>query len=131
MSTAREIMTENVTTIKRDCSIEDAIKLLLGKQVSGLPVVDDFGHLVGIVTEFALLAIAYDQSVLQDTVEMHMTTEVLTVDADDPLNKAADLCIAHRVRRLPVMEDGRLVGLISRRDVLMAMHQGHFATAGV
>ncbi|MDC0936131.1 CBS domain-containing protein [Pirellulales bacterium] len=130
MTTAREIMTENVTTIKRDCSIEDAISLLLEKQVSGLPVVDDFGHLVGIVTEYALLAIAYDQSVLQDSVELHMTTDVLSVGVDDPINTAADLCIAHRVRRLPVMDGDRLVGLISRRDVLTAIHRGQFAAVG-
>jgi CBS domain-containing protein len=50
-----------------------------------------------------------------------MTREVITVDADDPLSRVADLCIVHRVRRVPVMRDGRLVGIIARRDVLRAL----------
>ena len=88
-----------------------------------MPVVDAVGRLVGIVTEFALLAIAYDHKVSSETVAEHMTTDVLTINADDPVSKAADLCIAHRVRRVPVMENGQLVGLIARRDVLKALHR--------
>ena len=123
MLTARQIMSEKLLTIQPDCSIRQAIDLLLEKGVSGLPVVDGDNRLVGIVTEYALLAIAYDEKVSQQTVADHMTTEVLTIDADDPVSKAADMCIAHRVRRVPVMEDGRLVGLIARRDVLKALHR--------
>jgi CBS domain-containing protein len=52
-----------------------------------------------------------------------MTREVITVNVDDPISRIADLCIVHRVRRLPVMRDGRLVGLIARRDVLRALYQ--------
>jgi len=78
-----------------------------------------------VITEYALLAIIYDHEVGQQTVASHMTKEVLTVDINDPINKVADLCIVHRVRRVPVMEEGCLVGLISRRDVLKAMHELH------
>ena len=129
MLTARDMMTENVTTITRDCSVQDAIELMLSRGVSGLPVIDDSGHLTGIVTEFALLAIAYDHQVTGDSVADHMTTDVLTIEADQPLSQAADLCIAHRVRRVPVMENGRLVGLISRRDVLKALYENAAALA--
>ena len=48
---------------------------------------------------------------------------MLTINADEPINKVADMCIAHRVRRVPVLENGRLVGLIARRDVLKAMYE--------
>lgn len=130
MITASEIMSKNVTTIGPDSSISAAMDLLLEKGVSGLPVVDGEGHLVGILTEFALLAIAYDAKVCSDTVLDHMTTDVLTVDAHEPVHKVADLCIVHRVRRVPVMENGRLVGLIARRDVLKALHAEQLA-AGV
>ena len=106
MLTARDIMTDVVITVKPKCTIREAIELLLAERISGLPVVDDRGRLVGIVTEFALLAVAYDESILNDSIEQHMTTDLLTVDASDPVRKVADLCVVHRVRRVPVMEGG-------------------------
>jgi CBS domain-containing protein len=123
MLTADAIMTDNLVTIRPEASIEDAIKLLLTQEISGLPVTDDDGHLVGIITEFALLAMVYDQQVKNHTVAQHMTRELITVEADDPISRVADLCIVHRVRRLPVMKAGRLAGLIARRDVLRALHE--------
>ena len=123
MLTAREIMTDGMVTIHPEASVQDAIELLLEQHISGLPVTDEKGYLVGVITEYALLAIIYDQEIGHQTVARHMTTDVLTVDIDDPINKAADLCIVHRVRRVPVMAEGRLVGLIARRDVLKAIHE--------
>jgi len=123
MITAREIMTEDVVTINPESSLEEAIDLLLLQNISGLPVTDNEGHLVGIVTEFALLAIVYDEKIRQDTISEHMTANVLTIEADDPISKIADMCIVHRVRRVPVMENGRIVGMISRRDVLKALYE--------
>lgn len=123
MITAREIMTEDVVTITPESSLVEAIELLLLQEISGLPVTDNEGHLVGIVTEFALLAIVYDEKIRQETVAAHMTTDVLTIDVDDPISKIADMCIVHRVRRVPVMHNGRIVGLIARRDVLKALYE--------
>jgi CBS domain-containing protein len=121
MLTAGAIMSANLIMTGPEASIEEAIALLLNEQISGLPVVDRAGRLVGVITEFALLAVAYDQRVKNQTVSEHMTTEVITVDVDDPISRVADLCIVHRVRRLPVMKDGRLAGIIARRDVLRAL----------
>jgi CBS domain-containing protein len=121
MLTAGAIMTTDLVTVRPDASIEEAIDQLLVQQISGLPVTDDDGHLVGVITEFALLAVTYDQRVKNHTVSQHMTREVITVDVDDPVSRVADLCIVHRVRRVPVMKDGRLVGVIARRDVLRAL----------
>ena len=123
MLTARSIMTDNVVTIDKNSSIQEAIELLLLQRISGLPVTDNEGQLIGIVTEFALLAIAYDKKVVNDTIGQHMTIDLLTVSPDDPINKVADLCLVHRVRRVPVVENGRLLGLISRRDVLRALYE--------
>ncbi|MCH8839670.1 MAG: CBS domain-containing protein [Planctomycetes bacterium] len=123
MITAREIMTEDVVTINPESSLEEAIELMLLQEISGLPVTDNEGHLVGIVTEFALLAIVYDDKIRQESVSTHMTTDVLTIDVDDPIRKIADMCIVHRVRRAPVMHNGRIVGLIARRDVLRALYE--------
>ncbi len=121
MLTAGAIMTPTLITVRPKASIQEAIDLLLGEQISGLPVLDDEGQLVGVITEFALLAIAYDRRVKNHTVSQHMTREVITVDVDDPVSRVADLCIVHRVRRVLVTEGGRVVGVIARRDVLRAL----------
>jgi CBS domain-containing protein len=129
MLSARDIMTENVVTILPTCSVRNAIDALIREQISGLPVVNESERLVGIVTEFALLAVAYDDAIGRDEVSRHMTTDVLTVDVNDPVRKIADLFIVHRVRRVPVMDNGRIVGLISRRDVLTAVHTARHASS--
>lgn len=121
MLTAGTIMTTDLVTVRPNASIEEAIDILLNQSISGLPVTDDDGRLVGVITEFALLAVAYDNRVKNHTVNQHMTREVITVDLNDSVSRVADLCIVHRVRRVPVMLDGRLVGIIARRDVLRAL----------
>ncbi|TWT97878.1 Hypoxic response protein 1 [Botrimarina colliarenosi] len=123
MITAKDIMTHEVVTISPQATIHDATETLLNRSVSGLPVVDHKGVIVGILTEFALLATAYDQTINNDTVADHMTCDVMSVDVNDPINKVADLFIVHRVRRVPVVENGRLAGLVARRDVLKALHE--------
>jgi CBS domain-containing protein len=121
MLTAGSIMTTDLVTVRPKASIEEAIDILLNQRISGLPVVDDDGRLVGVITEFALLAVTYDKRVKNHTVSQHMTREVISVDINDPVSRIADLCIVHRVRRVPVMQDGRLIGIIARRDVLKAL----------
>lgn len=121
MLTAEQIMTPNVVTIPPTTTIQEAIDLLVVRRISGLPITDEAGRLVGIITEFALLAMAYDKNVQSDPVERHMTRDVITVSATDSLSRITDLFILHRVRRLPVVKDGRLVGLVSRQDVLAAL----------
>jgi len=116
-------MTSNVVTVGANSTVKEAIEILLEEKISGLPVVDDYGRLIGIVTEFALLAIAYDEEVRQEKVLKHMTTELITVEPEDPIRTVADMCIMHRVRRVPVVKHGQLVGLIARRDVLKGIFE--------
>ena len=123
MLTAAEIMTTDLVTIAPEATVQEATDLLLERQISGLPVVDRHGRLVGVITEFALLAMVYDRDVQNQPVSRHMTPDVISVEADDPVSRVADLCIVHRVRRVPVMKDGQLVGVIARRDVLKAMFE--------
>lgn len=122
MLTAAAIMSDDLVTIHSDATLKEAIDLLLGRQVSGLAVTDDDGHLVGIITEFALLAMAYDHDVRRQKVARHMTREVACVDANTPLNRVADLFILHRVRQMPVLRNERLAGMITRLDVLRSLY---------
>jgi CBS domain-containing protein len=131
MLTARDIMTDRVVTIGPDAFLQEAIEIIMVREVSGLPVVDEGHRLVGIITEFALLATAYDPTTACDKVGQHMTAEVLSVNADDPIRKVADQFIVHRVRRVPVLDRGRLVGLISRRDVLKAVYESQPQACGL
>ncbi|QDU57114.1 CBS domain-containing protein [Aeoliella mucimassa] len=121
MLTAEQIMTPNVYTIHPDATIQQAISMLLDKRISGLPVIDDSGTLVGVLTEYGLLAMVYDKQIMNNTVAQHMTREVISVEANEPVNHVADQFILHRVRRLPVIRQGKLIGLISRVDVLRAL----------
>ena len=123
MLTARDIMTDRIVTIGPDAFLQEAIEVIISMRVSGLPVVDSDGRLIGIITEFALLTTAYDATTACETVGQHMTADVLTVNADDPIRKVADQFIVHRVRRVPVLDKGRIVGLITRRDVLKAVFE--------
>ena len=109
MLTAGAIMTTDLVTVRPDASIEEAIELLLNEQISGLPVTDDDGRLVGVITEFALLAVAYDQRVKNHTVSQHMTRELITVDverSDQPRGR-----LVHRAPRSPrAGDEGRPAG---------------------
>ena len=116
--TAKDIMRTNLVTIRPDCSLSDAAELLLEHRISGLPVTTQSGKLVGVISEFALLAIAYDRNSHLQVVEDHMTRHVISVDPETPLTKLADSFILHRIRRIPVVEDGKLVGIVSRRELL-------------
>ena len=121
MLTAGEIMTEKLITVRPEASVEEAIELLLEGNISGLPVVDSEGRLKGIITEFALLELTYDRRMKSESVAKYMTLDVITADVNDSISRVTDLCLAHRVRRLPVLKEGRLVGIIARRDVLRAL----------
>lgn len=121
MEVAKDIMNPSVITIGPNATVGEAIHILLEKRISGLPVVNDNGDLVGVITEFALLAAAYDGKVRNDPVSKHMTKQVLAVDENASIQSIADMFIIHRVRRVPVMQVNKLVGQISRRDVLRAV----------
>jgi CBS domain-containing protein len=118
MILARDVMTKDLITIPVDMTVEEAIQALLMHGISGAPVVDESGKLVGIVSEFQLLEVVYDAKAKRKPVSDYMTTEVISVSLDSPLTEVANRLIAHRIRRLPVLDNGKLVGLISRPDLL-------------
>lgn len=119
--TVGAIMVTRLCTLRPDMDIYEAMERFVKQRISGAPVVNDNGELVGVLSEKdclkVLLAGAFDQRP-EPSVEHFMTTRVMTIDVDAPVVKAAELFIELPIRRLPVVEHGRLVGQISRRDVV-------------
>lgn len=118
MVVVEEITTSDIITVRPEATLLEAATKLLEYEVSGLPVTTEDGQLVGIISEYALLAIAYDPAARHHKVSQHMTADVLTVAVHEPIERVIDLLILHRIRRLPVIDNGKLVGLVARRDVL-------------
>jgi CBS domain-containing protein len=123
MQVAKDIMRRQIITISPDITVGESIDILIENGISGLPVVDGSGTLVGMITEFALLAAAYDEAIKSEPVSRHMTREILSIGPESPIRAIADKFIVHRIRRVPVLENGKLIGSISRRDVLRAIQQ--------
>ncbi len=116
-SSAAEIMSTPVLTVLPDTTIQEAVAVLEENRVSGLPVVDEDTRLLGILTEFDLLRAIRGQG-LQGHVREFMSTDVTTAEESDSITDLTDVMIEKRIRRLPVLREGRLVGIISRRDVV-------------
>jgi len=127
MDTADKVMQREVIAVRSHATIEQTISLLRKFDISGAPVVDHEGRLVGIISEFALLAVLYDMSLRTAPVTRFMTREVLTVTEKTALSDVATIFVKHRVRRVPVVRDGRLVGLVSRPDLLNHAFQSGLA----
>jgi len=115
------IMTTRLHVLRPDMEIYEAMEIFVKQRISGAPVVDEHGALVGVLSEKdclkVLLAGAFDQRPEPD-VSFFMSTSVITIDVNAPVVRAAELFIELPIRRLPVVDEGRLVGQISRRDVV-------------
>ena len=118
MYSARDVMTAEVIRCPESATVEEATRLLLDNKVSGAPVVDADGNVVGVISEYQLLELVYNPDLRRVPVAQFMTRDVLTVTEQTLLSDVAGMFLEHRIRRLPVLRNGRLVGLISRPDLL-------------
>ena len=123
----RDFMTKNPLSISPETEIMRAVHLLVAEDISGLPVTDAQGRVVGILTERDCIAVALQAGYFDELggrVEQYMTTPVETVEPDSSLMDLAELFARSPFRRCPVVEEGKLVGLICRRDILRALTSG-------
>jgi CBS domain-containing protein len=121
----RDHMDTEVCVLAPETEILDAIGLLLEHRVTGAPVIDDAGHLVGMLTEkdcLRLVATGTGAERASGMVEDFMSTGVTTIPPDMDVYYAAGLFLHQPFRRFPVVEDGRLVGAITRFDILRVIH---------
>jgi len=123
--TVDEYMTRTLYTFLPSDNIHSAVETLLEKRVSGAPVVDETGKLVGVLSKKDCLQVVYAASYHQDwggRVDEYMSREVRTIESGTDIIAAADLFVESVYRRFPVMENGHLVGQISRQDILCALY---------
>ena len=119
-----DYMTRKLVTFKRSTPLYEAMNTMLKQRISGAPVVDDGGGLIGVLSEIDFLEAMLKRSYhgeLQGTVGEVMTEGAQSVSADTDIYTVSEMFLRDRRRRLPVIHDGRLVGQISRRDVLRAI----------
>lgn len=142
-----EIMTRNVASITVEATVEDAAKLLLERNISGVPVVDKGGNLVGIITHKDLLyknmnpdtpamleilgGFVYLGGVDRYNEELKklvgtkvsdvMTRDVVTADVNDTTAEVAQLMVHNGINRVPIVKDGQMVGIVSRSDIVKSM----------
>ena len=113
----RNRMSRPAVTIRQDADFQKALALMQEKKLRRLPVVDDDGQLVGIIVERDLLVAA--MRYLQSRVEVSdvMTRNVVSVGPDTDLNEVARMMLERKIGGLPVVEHGRLVGIITESDI--------------
>ena len=151
---AKDVMTADVVTVAEDASVNEAIRLMLQRKISGLPVVDKSGTLVGMVTEGDFLRrselgterhaprwiefLAGPGKLAEDYVHAKgrkvgdvMTDKVHAVDEDAPLNEVVETMERRRVKRVPVLRGRTLVGIVTRANLLRALAGMQQSSAGV
>ena len=118
MKTIREVMSAQLVSVRHESTVEATIKFMTKHRLDGVPITNGAGHLVGFVTELALIDVLFDETVRQQPVEKYMVVAVRTVHPDELLTTAAQLFALHDLRHLPVVEHGKLIGVLSCRDLL-------------
>jgi CBS-domain-containing membrane protein len=118
----RAIMSEDIATTTPDRSVLDFARELLDRRLGGMPVVNTGGSLVGMVSEYDVI------SKRGQTVGEIMSRGVISVTEETTVDQAAGLMGLHGIRRLPVVRDGRLIGIVSRTDLLRLFVEGNTGT---
>lgn len=134
VSTARDIMTSRLITLDAEMDVFAGIEILVKNKISGAPVVDQNRRLLGVFSEKSCMKVLIDAAydgLPTNHIGKFMDDEPTTITPDTDLLTIAQIFLSTPRRRLPVLEDGKLVGQVSRRDVIrtaskiMATHKDH------
>ena len=118
MFKAKNIMHTDLITVKRKTSIYEAIRTLIEHNITGLPVLNDDDSLAGIISEKDMLTLLYNIEDKPGRVEDFMTEKTYTFEPDDSLIDICDCFIKNHFRRVPIVDNGKLVGIVSRKDLI-------------
>jgi len=136
MLKAKDIMTEDVISVKRDTPIYEAVDILAENQIAGIPVVEDDMTLIGILSEKDVLSLLFfygQKDEEKRTVNDFMTQPAVSFDEDESLIHVCDCLTNQDFRRVPITSKGKLVGVVSRADIIECIrhlrHEGAGASA--
>ena len=115
---AKDIMTKKVITVSPQTSVKDLAKSLTKHKISGMPVADKTGKLLGIVSRTDVLAKGGAK------VKEIMSKKVVSVSEETPVEEIANLFTTYKINRVPVMQGKKLTGIVSRADIVMAIAMG-------
>ena len=115
---AKDIMTRDIIMVKPQMTVKQLAMLLIKNQISGAPVAAEDGKIIGIVSEADILAKKARQ------VKGIMSTKVVSVNEETPVEEIAQLMAMHKIKRLPVMKGNKIVGIVSRADIVSAIALG-------
>ena len=115
---AKDIMTRDIIMVKPNMTVKQLAMLLIKNQISGAPVAAEDGKIVGVVSEADILAKKARQ------VKGIMSTKVISIDEETPVEEIAQIMAMHKIKRLPVMKGNKIVGIVSRADIVSAIALG-------
>jgi CBS domain-containing protein len=116
---AKDIMTRDIITVSPTMSVKSLAMTLIKNQISGAPVAGKDGKILGVVSEADIVAKKGKD------VKAIMSNKVISVSEDTPVEEIAQLMTTHAIKRLPVMNGGKLTGIVSRADIVSAIALGH------
>lgn len=118
MFETKAIMSTDVVSVKKDTPVGRVIEIMVENDVTGVPVINGDGTLVGIVTEKNILGLLHDGIDDSAKVEDYMTKNVVSFDLDEDLIAICECLVNSHFRRVPVVSQGKLVGIVSRSDII-------------
>ena len=126
---AKDVMTRPVVSARKNASARDIAMQILSGLYSGMPVTDDSGKVIGVVTEFDLLRkVQEGKELVKLTAEDVMTKDPVTVDENKQIEDVLNIMIENNIIRIPVTREDRLVGVIARCDILKTYIEPEFVT---
>ena len=118
MISAKDVMSPDVMTIREDTKMKDIIRLLVQHRITGLPVVSEDDRLLGMVTEKDILKILYERKSNVKSARDLMTTNIASFDENANLMEVFKALVENNYRRVPILSEGKLAGIISRADII-------------
>ena len=126
---ARDVMVRPVVAARKNAPVRDVVFQFLNGFYSGMPITDDAGSVIGVITELDILeAVLAGKELVKTTAGDIMTAKPITADVETPLTEVVKIMKEKNIIRLPVTEGGKLVGIVARCDILTTLIEPEFVT---